>query len=73
MLLKRRYSKLSSALKKAFFIFELHKNQKMAFAGFFSREKKESLTKGLEKTKESVFIKLSRAIAGKSKVDSDIL
>ncbi|MGA1976633.1 MAG: signal recognition particle-docking protein FtsY [Bacteroidales bacterium] len=45
----------------------------MAFAGFFSREKKESLTKGLEKTKESVFIKLSRAIAGKSKVDSDIL
>jgi fused signal recognition particle receptor len=45
----------------------------MAFLGFLGKEKKESLDKGLEKTKESVFQKLSRAIAGKSKVDDDVL
>lgn len=45
----------------------------MAFLGFFGKEKKESLDKGLEKTKESVFLKLSRAVAGKSKVDDDVL
>lgn len=45
----------------------------MAILGFFSREKKESLNKGLEKTKESVFTKLSRAVAGKAKVDDDVL
>ncbi len=39
----------------------------------FSREKKEKLDKGLSKTKESVFIKLSRAVAGKSKVDDEVL
>jgi fused signal recognition particle receptor len=38
-----------------------------------SSDKKESLDKGLEKTKESVFKKLSRAVAGKSKVDDDVL
>lgn len=37
------------------------------------KEKIDSLDKGLEKTKESVFKKLSRAIAGKSKVDDDVL
>jgi fused signal recognition particle receptor len=41
--------------------------------GFLSREKKESLDKGLEKTKESVFAKLSRAVIGKSKVDDEVL
>jgi fused signal recognition particle receptor len=45
----------------------------MALLGFFTREKKENLNKGLEKTKESVFVKLSRAIAGKSKVDDEVL
>lgn len=45
----------------------------MAFFGFPGKEKKESLDKGLEKTKESIFLKLSRAVAGKSKVDSEIL
>lgn len=45
----------------------------MALIGFFSKEKKENLNKGLEMTKESVFKKLSRAIAGKSKVDDDVL
>jgi fused signal recognition particle receptor len=41
--------------------------------GIFSREKKESLDKGLQKTKESVFKKLSRAVMGKSKVDEEVL
>ena len=45
----------------------------MALFGFLGKEKKESLIKGLEKTKESVFLKLSRAVAGKSKVDDDVL
>jgi len=41
--------------------------------GLFSSDKKRNLEKGLEKTKESVFKKLSRAVAGKSKVDDDVL
>ncbi len=45
----------------------------MALLGFLGKEKKESLNKGLEKTKESVFHKLSRAVAGKSKVDEEVL
>ena len=39
----------------------------MALLGFLSKDKKEDLNKGLEKTKESVFMKLSRAAVGKSK------
>ena len=45
----------------------------MALLGFLGIDKKESLNKGLEKTKESVFHKLSRAVAGKSKVDEEVL
>jgi len=45
----------------------------MAFLGFLGKDKKESLDKGLEKTKESVFHKLSRAVIGKSKVDDEVL
>jgi fused signal recognition particle receptor len=45
----------------------------MAFPGFSGREKKENLNKGLEKTKENVFLKLSRAVIGKSKVDEEVL
>lgn len=45
----------------------------MAFFGLFSKEKKESLDKGLEKTKQSFFTKLTRSIVGKSKVDADVL
>ena len=41
--------------------------------GFLSTEKKDSLNKGLEKTKESVFVKLSRAVLGRSKVDEEVL
>ena len=39
----------------------------------FSKDKKETLDKGLEKTKTSIFTKLSKAIAGKSRVDEDVL
>lgn len=45
----------------------------MAGFGLFSKTKKEDLNKGLEKTKESVFKKLSRAVVGKSKVDDEVL
>lgn len=45
----------------------------MGLFGLFNKDKKETLDKGLEKTKQSVFGKLTRAIAGKSKVDDDVL
>lgn len=45
----------------------------MGFFSFFSKEKKETLDKGLSKTKETVFGKIARAIAGKSKVDDEVL
>ena len=43
------------------------------FKNIFSKEKKETLDKGLEKTKTSFFSKLSKVVAGKSKVDDDVL
>ncbi|MCC6462634.1 MAG: signal recognition particle-docking protein FtsY [Saprospiraceae bacterium] len=43
------------------------------FDKFFNREKKEDLDKGLEKTKESFFGKITRAVAGKSTVDEEVL
>ena len=45
----------------------------MGFFNFFSKEKKETLDKGLEKTKQGLFDKLKRAVAGKSKIDDDFL
>lgn len=45
----------------------------MGLFNFFSRDKKEKLDEGLEKTKTSVFEKLTKAVAGKSKVDEDVL
>ena len=45
----------------------------MGIFSFFSKEKKETLDKGLSKTKENVFSKITRAIAGKSKVDDEVL
>ena len=45
----------------------------MGIFSFFSKEKKETLDKGLTKTKESVFTKIARAVAGKSKVDDEVL
>jgi len=41
----------------------------MGIFGFFSKDKKDKLDKGLEKTKENVFNKLSRAVAGKTTID----
>ena len=43
------------------------------FGKLFNREKKEKLDAGLQKTKEGVWSKISRAIAGKSKIDDDVL
>lgn len=43
------------------------------FSKFFSKEKKETLDKGLERTKQGVFAKIAHAIAGKSKIDDEIL
>ena len=45
----------------------------MGFFNFFSKEKKETLDKGLEKTKQGLFDKLKRAVAGRSKIDDDFL
>ena len=45
----------------------------MGFFDFFQKEKKDTLDKGLAKTKEGMFSKLARAVAGKSTVDDDIL
>lgn len=45
----------------------------MGLFGFFSKEKKEKLDQGLEKTREGVFSKLTKAVIGKSKVDEEVL
>lgn len=45
----------------------------MAFFNIFSKDKKEVLDKGLDKTKQSFFSKISKVIAGKSKIDDDVL
>ncbi|MBM6993605.1 MAG: signal recognition particle-docking protein FtsY [Prevotella sp.] len=45
----------------------------MGIFGLFNKKKKETLDQGLEKTKQNVFSKLTRAIAGKSEVDEDVL
>lgn len=45
----------------------------MAFFGLFSKEKKETLDKGLEKSKQNFFSKLTKAVVGKSKVDDEVL
>ncbi len=45
----------------------------MGFFSIFSKEKKEELNKGLEKSKESFFAKLAKTVAGKSKVDDEVL
>lgn len=45
----------------------------MGIFNFFNKDKKETLDKGLSKTKENVFSKITRAVAGKSRVDDDVL
>ena len=52
----------------------MQKNRRLwDFLRIFSKEKKETLDKGLEKTKQGVFAKITRAIAGKSTIDDDVL
>lgn len=67
---------------KYFFASNIHKSltvgaffiqNAMGFLKFFSKEKKDDLQQGLDKTKTSVFSKISRAIVGKSHVDDDVL
>lgn len=45
----------------------------MALFNIFSKKKKDTLDQGLEKTKSNIFSKLTRAVAGKSRVDDDVL
>ncbi len=45
----------------------------MGLFSFLSKDKKEDLDKGLEKTKASIFTRISKAVAGKSKVDDEVL
>ena len=45
----------------------------MGLFSFFSKEKKETLDKGLEKTKSGFFDKIARAVAGRDKVDDEVL
>ena len=45
----------------------------MALFGLFNKEKKKTLDKGLEKSSQSIFSKLSKALVGKSKVDDEVL
>ncbi|MCS6935145.1 MAG: signal recognition particle-docking protein FtsY [Chitinophagales bacterium] len=45
----------------------------MSFFSFFTKEKKEDLARGLEKTKENFLSRLARAVAGKSKIDDEVL
>lgn len=52
---------------------EFNKPKDMGFFNLFSKQKKEVLDSGLSKTKESMFGKIARAVAGKSKVDDDVL
>jgi fused signal recognition particle receptor len=55
-------------LRDAFLVFK-----KMGLFSFFTKEHKEDLDKGLEKTKEGFFSKITRAVAGKSKIDDEVL
>ena len=45
----------------------------MGLFGLFNKKKKETLDKGLERTQQSFFSKISKAVAGKSKVDDEVL
>ena len=62
----------SPALWDFFIIFQV-KFYPMALFKFLSKDKKESLDKGLEKTKHNFFQKIGKAVAGKSKVDDEVL
>lgn len=63
---------MEGSLKKLILLTNIN-DLPMGLFDLFSKQKKESLDKGLEKTKESMFSKLSRIVSGKSKVDEDVL
>ena len=58
---------------KTFKTTERLKQKNMGIFSFFTKEKKEVLDQGLSKTKQSVFSKIARAIAGKSEIDDEVL
>lgn len=58
---------------RLFFYFWRINNCVMALFGIFRKEEKEILDRGLVKTRENVFSRLTRAVAGKSKVDEEVL
>lgn len=58
---------------RLFFYFWRTNNCVMALFGLFRKEEKEILDRGLVKTRENVFSRLTRAVAGKSKVDDEVL
>lgn len=74
-------------MKEAFFIYTIHlflhtktesnstpgNSITMGLFNFFSKEKKESLDKGLEKTKTNLFSRIAKAVVGKSTVDTEVL
>jgi fused signal recognition particle receptor len=61
------------SLKGLFCLIDTVKAIPMGLKSFFSKEKKESLDKGLEKTKENFFNRLGKAVVGKTTVDEDVL
>src|SRR5690606_10748166 len=64
-------SHLPAAKSKVYYSLIIH--CAMGFFDRFSKGKKDTLDKGLEKTKDSFFSKITRVVAGKSKVDDDVL
>ena len=58
-----------SSLRRASFL----NFSRMGFFSIFSKEKKQELDEGLQKSKESFFAKLAKTVVGKSKVDDDVL
>ena len=64
---------IQTALHKLLLFLTFINRKAMALFGSFNKKKKENLDEGLSKTKESVFKKLGRAVAGKSKVDDEVL
>jgi fused signal recognition particle receptor len=77
---KEKVSKKKSIYKKEVVLNKPSDNKKIdkqtkksIFSNFFSKQKKQSLDKGLEKTSSSFFNKISKVIVGKSKVDDEVL
>ena len=72
---RQKKSLFNNKYKKKDYLCKINQQQKnlMGLFSFFSREKKATLDKGLTKTKENFFSKLSKSILGKSTVDDEVL